>query len=60
MAIKRRVGSQKIDLEIEESLKRYTHDNIMGGVDNVDKDKKKAGVFTMKAMFKKWYQIGIL
>ena len=25
---------------IEEALKRYTNDNFMGGVDNVDKDKK--------------------
>ena len=25
----------KIDLEIEESMKRYTHDSLMGGLDNV-------------------------
>ena len=59
VTVKRRVGSQKIYLEIGESLKRYTHDNLVGGVDNVDKDKKIGGAFTKKAMFKKWYQMGI-
>ncbi len=34
----RRVGSHKIDLEIEKSLKRYTKNNVMVGVDNVDTD----------------------
>jgi hypothetical protein len=32
----------------------------MGGVDNVDKDKKIGGAFTKKAMFKKWYRMGLL
>ena len=27
-----------MDMEIEESLKRYMRDNFMGDVDNVDKD----------------------
>ena len=31
-----------MELEIEESLKRDAKDNFMGGVDNVDKDKKLA------------------
>ena len=34
----RRVGPQKVDLPIEIALKRYTNDNFMGGIDNVDKD----------------------
>jgi hypothetical protein len=32
----------------------------MGGVDNVDKDKKIGGGFTKKALFKKWYRMGVL
>ena len=40
VTITRRFGANKIDLSIEEALKRYTNDNFMGGVDNVDKDKK--------------------
>jgi hypothetical protein len=32
----------------------------MGGVDNMDKDKKIGGAFTKKAMFKKWYRMGVL
>ena len=31
----------------------------MGGVNNVVKDKNR-GVFTKKAMFKKWYHMGVL
>ena len=31
-----------MELEIVESLKKYTRDNFIGGVDNVDKDKKMA------------------
>ena len=32
----------------------------MGGVDNVNKDKKIGGSFTKKAFFKKWYHMGFL
>jgi hypothetical protein len=40
VTVTRRVGANKIDLPIEETLKkRYTNDNFMGGVDNFDKDK---------------------
>lgn len=47
-------------MEIEESLKIYTHKNFMGRVENADKDKKIVGAVTKKAVFKKWYQMGIL
>ena len=33
-------GLQQIDFKIEEALTRYTHDNFIGGVDDVDEDKK--------------------
>jgi hypothetical protein len=52
--VKRRIGEDKVDLEIEKAFKRYTCDNFMGVVDNVDKDKKIGGLFTKKAHFKKW------
>jgi hypothetical protein len=58
--VTRRVGAQTVNLPIEVSLKRYTADNFMGGVDNVDKDKKIGGAFTKKSMFKKWYRMGVL
>ena len=32
----------------------------MGGVDNMDKDKKLGGSFTKFAHFKKWYRMGLL
>jgi hypothetical protein len=38
--VSRRNGAQTIDLLVEVSLKRYTTDNFMGCVDNIDKDKK--------------------
>jgi hypothetical protein len=38
VVVKRRVGPDRVELQIEEALKRYTHDNFMGGVNNVDKD----------------------
>ena len=38
--VQRRVGSQKLDFQIPEALKKYSSDNFMGGVDNMDKDKK--------------------
>ena len=53
-------SAQTVNLPIEVSLKRYTDDNFMGGVDNVDKDKKIGGAFTKKSMFKKWYRMGVL
>jgi hypothetical protein len=57
VTVKRRIGSETVELEIEDALKRYTRDNYMGGVDNVDKDKKIGGSFTKQAHFKngiKW------
>jgi hypothetical protein len=55
--VTRRMEASNVDLQIEEALKRYTHDDFMGGVDNVDKDKKlvAGGLYTKKAHFKKWY-----
>ena len=38
--VSRRVGAQTIDLPVEVSLKRYTTENFMGCVDNIEKDKK--------------------
>ena len=32
----------------------------MGGVDNLDKDKCIGGSFTGRAMFKKWYRMGLM
>jgi len=40
VTVSRRVGAQTINLPIKESLKRYTSDNFVGGVDIVDKGKK--------------------
>lgn len=60
VTVKRRIGSESVEFEIEEALKRYTRDNYMGGVDNVDKDKKIGGSFTKQAHFKKWYKMGLL
>jgi hypothetical protein len=55
VSMKRRIGANKVDFQIKEALKRYTCDNFMGGVNNIDKDKKISGSFTKKAHFKKWY-----
>ena len=54
--VQRRVGSQKMDFQIPEAeaLKKYSSDNFMGGVDNMDKDKKIGGSFTSHALFQKW------
>ena len=49
--IQRRVWSQKIDFQIPEALKKYSSDNFMGGVDNMDKDKKIGGSFTSHTLF---------
>ena len=49
-----------MNLQIEESMKRYTCNNFMGGVDKIDKDKKIGGGFTKKAVFCKWYRMGVL
>ena len=55
-----RVGPEKIDFEITTALKKYTSDNYMGGVDNVDKDKCIGRSLTGRAMFKKWYRMGLM
>ena len=44
--IQQRVGANKIDFQIPEALKKYSADNFMGGIDNMDKDKKIGGLFT--------------
>ena len=58
--VQRRVGSQKMDFQIPEALKKYSSDNFMGGVDNMDKDKKIGGSFTSRALFQKWYQMELM
>jgi phenylalanine-4-hydroxylase len=40
--VKRRVGPDHVEVQIEEVLKKYTLGNFMDGVDNVDKNKKWA------------------
>ncbi len=60
VTVKRRVGKDFVEFQVEEALKRYTRDNYMGGVDNMDKDKKLGGSFTKFAHFKKWYKMGLL
>ena len=55
-----RVEPEKCDIQIPESLKWYILDRFMGGVDNVDKDKCICGSFTGRAMFKKWYHMGLM
>ena len=57
-SVQRRVGANKFDFPIHESLKRYAADNFMRGVDNMDKDKKIGGSFTSRALFKKWDHMG--
>ena len=32
----------------------------MGGVDNMDKDKKIGGSFMSRALFRKWYCMGLM
>ena len=49
-----------MELEVEESLKRYTRDNFIGGVNHVDKDKKIGSTYTKKEVFKMWYRLGVL
>ncbi len=51
--IQQRVGSQKIDFQIPEALKKYSSDNFMGGVNNMDKEKKIGGSFNSHALFRK-------
>eukprot|EP00956_Cyclotella_meneghiniana_P008474 scaffold11429_cov48-Cyclotella_meneghiniana.AAC.4 len=58
--IQRRVGPDMLDFDIPNALKLYTKDNNMGGVDNLDKDKSLGGSFTAKAMFRKWYRMGLM
>jgi len=38
--VKQRIGVNKVDFQIEVTLKRYTRDCFMGGIDNVDKEKE--------------------
>ncbi len=59
-SVQRRVGANKVDFQIPEALKRYSSDNFMGGVDNMDKDKKIGGSFTSRALFRKWYHMGLM
>ena len=49
-----------MDFQIPEALKKYSSDNFMGGVDNMDKDKKIGGSFTSRALFQKWYRMGLM
>lgn len=50
-------GVDKSKYPIAEALEHYATDSFMGGVDNMDKDKKIGGSFTNCAMFQKWYQM---
>ena len=50
--IEHRMGADRVMLQIPDSLKRYTLDHFMGGVDNIDKDKCIGGSFTGRVMFK--------
>ena len=59
-SVQQRVGANKVDFQIPEALKRYSSDNFMGGVDNMDKDKKIGGSFTSRALFWKWYRMGLM
>ena len=59
VTVTRRDGANKIDLPIEEALKRYINDNFMGGVDKLIRT-KIGRAFTKKAIFKKWYHMGLL
>jgi hypothetical protein len=58
--IQRQVGANKVDLQIPEALKRYSSDNFMGGVDNMDRDKKIGGSFMSRALFWKWYHMSLM
>ena len=46
--------------QYEKALKKYLSDNFMGRVNNMDKDKKIGGLFTSRALFWKWYQMGLM
>ena len=59
-SVQQRVGAKKVDFQIPEALKRYSSDNFMGGMDNMDKDKKIGGSFTSPALFQKWYCMGLM
>ncbi|KAL3800369.1 hypothetical protein HJC23_003665 [Cyclotella cryptica] len=58
--IQRQIRANKVDLQIPEALKRYSADNFMGGVNNMDKDKKIGGSFTSLALLRKWYHMGLM
>lgn len=48
VTVTRKIGAQTKNSPIEECLKQYTSDNFMGGVNNMDKDKKLGGDFTKR------------
>ena len=58
--VQHHVGANKVDFLFHKALKCYVTNNFMGGVDNMDKDKKIGGSFTSWAMFKKWYRMGLM
>ena len=59
-SVQRRVGANKVDFQIPEALKRYSSINFMGGMHNMDKDKKIGGSFMSCALFWKWYHMGLM
>jgi predicted exporter len=54
------VGANKSEYPIAEALKRNAIDDFMGGVDNIDKEKKIRRSFTNHAMFQTWYRMGLM
>ena len=61
-AVQHRVDANKVDFLVHKALKCYATDNFMGGVDNMDKDKKIGGSYMANSMFKKMYptaEIGV-
>ena len=59
-SVQQRVGANKVDFQIPEALKRYSSNNFMGGMDNMDKDKKIGRSFTLRKLFWKWYCMGLM
>jgi len=58
MTIQCQVGSTKVDFEMLQVPKCYSTDNYMGGVDNINKDKRIVGSFTSRSMFKNVIELG--
>ncbi len=48
-SVQQRVGANKVDSQLLEALKRYSYNNFVGGVDNMDKDKKIGGSYVPRA-----------